>query len=137
MIQTLAELRAFIDAEFPVQAKVDTGPFGPNGERYMEFRSFARTRNSEVDIKSAKEMTLRNVAAQFQQYAEGRSGTLHWRIEPEEDLINSYVVLKWDENGPDRDFYTNKPCFMDRDWLLYGVYMRLLICKKPDIQEAA
>ena len=131
--ETLEEVIEKLNVAYPKQKLGVAGLTASTGERYVEIIAMSLVRNREFDIAAVKRMTLRNVSHQLSEYAEGRPGSdhvLHWRIKPEDDLADYPVVEAYDEAGPDKDFYTDRKCFMDKNWKIYKVYMRLLITKE-------
>ena len=132
----LYSLVSHIDIEYPRQKDAARGHISETGEPYVEITSRGIARNIDFDINAVKSIVIENVSYQFRSYCAGKSGdthTLYWRIVPEFDLRDHYVVEKYDDNGPDLDFVFDKRCFADKNWKMYSVYMRLLISDKPEI----
>lgn len=110
-------------AELPDQ--VDGIPSGISdcGEPYVEFIETALSRPD--DVKTIEGMVARHMSRRLQEYLEPRKGRIYWRIRFESDIDTDAVVVRYDENGPDVDVLTDRPCVLDKNWRRIGCYCRL------------
>ncbi|HZS57517.1 MAG TPA: hypothetical protein VFA65_24165 [Bryobacteraceae bacterium] len=107
------------------------------GEPYREFfaHSFVRPGDEKVGEKVVAVMMHR----QLDNYLSEKDGRIYWRIRLEEEISDVYVVQKYDINGPDMDFITDRKCFADKNWRKVGAFCRLVRAsrKAPIIEKAA
>jgi hypothetical protein len=126
----LASLKRYLDNRFP-NAGYGVSSLSATGEEYVEIAFSALSRSAPTD----EEIVSRFVVIAFSQllmsYLDQTRGQLYWRIPLEEGWIDAPQVVRYDDNGPDIDFYTDRRCFLDRDWKRYGIYCRLLRSDKP------
>lgn len=137
-MKNLEDLKAQIAARFPDSRVGRPCAISDTGEEYQEIFYRGICRDREYDIACLKEFALTQFLSLFDRYADGgKSGrfSLYWRIPLEDDLTRHGVIEHYDENGPDVDFYTDRRCFMDKNWKMYCVYARLLISDKPKLPE--
>jgi len=98
----------------------------------VELKRTGICRAREFDIERVKAHVLYQIFHDLLDYFVDRTGTIYWRIPPEEEFGDS-PQPRFSEEGPDIDPMTDKRCFMDRDWKYYRIRMRLLMSDKPEI----
>lgn len=99
-----------------------------NGNKYVELMCKALARPG--DEKEVEAFACGNVLQQFEQMTRhtlAASSVIHWRVRPEIEVLPTGRVIEYREDGPDRDFLTDKRCVMDKNWVGISVYMRLTI----------
>jgi hypothetical protein len=96
---------------------------------HHEFYDYTQCRDADLDIRVAREQTWVRFVKSVNTYLKDKTNdmTLVWRIVPEDDLSDTYVVLSHDENGPDKDFITDRRCHTDKGWKKYGIYARFAV----------
>lgn len=130
--ETFAAMRDSLSRIFPNKRGIPNAVC-ETGDPYVEFYANAICRPDPFDIECVKASVRHNIARQLTTYFNDGNGTIYWRIMPEEDLQDHQCVIRYDENGPDKDFYTDKRCFMDKNWKAYSIYMRLVLSAKPEL----
>lgn len=103
------------------------------GEEYVEIYRKALCRSNEFDVRLTKKSVLEQFRQALQNYVSDNDGVLYWRIRLEEDLIDAPQVLRYADDGPDKEFITGKRCYVDPDWQCYQIYCRLLRSDKPSL----
>jgi hypothetical protein len=112
MTTTVALLTEWIERQFPI-GESTSGPLAVTGERYVVVGHMIESPKYPGVIEEGaapeagfdEETACMSAASAFRDYAEGRTGTLYWRVKPE---------LSWSSD--------HRRCM---------VYMRLLISDKP------
>jgi len=127
----LSALKRYVGEKFP-----DAKPGAPSnradtGEEYVELSLAALSRPSESDMAIVSRFVVSKFSHMLTEYLDNAHGQIYWRIPLEDEWIDASQVVAYDPNGPDIDFYTDKPCFLDRNWKRYNVYCRLLRSDKP------
>lgn len=133
--ESLEEIEASMKAAFPDAKMGRKRAVSNTGEPYVEISQYAICRDAEFDIAATKKFVASRMVRALREYFESRGGvgTLYYRV-PLEDIMQDYpVVIKYDENGPDKDFLTDRRCYLDRGWKGYGMYVRLLLSTLPDL----
>lgn len=110
-------LRSFKD-----QVNGKAGPLTENGGKYVEFFSSQLYRPSDLLFATRNCAHLTRLT--LDGYFSGKSGAIHWRIPLEWDSYPAPQVIKYDPNGPDKDFVTDQNCVMDHDWMVVKSYAR-------------
>lgn len=107
------------------------------GEPYVEFIAQALSRPSDVEIIERQVAT--QFHAQLSSYLDARGGTIYWRIPFEFVIEEAAVVARYDINGPDKDFMTDRACFLDKDWKRIACYCRVYraTMRTPDVVKKA
>jgi hypothetical protein len=109
--------------QLPDQTMGDPCAICQMGEPYVELLEQALSRPDDIaviEIEVARKMLQRMAT-----YLEDKSGRIYWRI-PLETVIESHqVVVRYDANGPDIDFITDRKCFVDKNWKRVAAYCRL------------
>ncbi len=124
----LASLKRYMGVRFPNPVR-GTGHVAATGEKYVEIAFSALSRPADMAIVSR--FVFVTFSELLMSYLDQTCGQIYWRIPLEEDWIDVPQVVRYDENGPDIDFYTDRRCVLDRDWKRYGIYCRLLRSDKP------
>lgn len=93
------------------------------GEPYVEFQESALARPNDVEVIERK--VAARMSRKLFDYIGKRSGRIYWRIPFEFDIAPTDVVVRYDENGPDKDAITDRKCVMDRNWRNVTAYCRL------------
>ncbi len=120
-MKTVAEFTAWIEQQYPV-GESTRGPLSVTGEEYVVLGSqhpddgmpaIPGTKDEGARCEPAfdEETAVMQAWNCFEQYREGRSGTLYWRIKPD---------LMWSED--------KNTCFL---------YVRLLISDRPVMGSAS
>lgn len=60
-----------------------------------------------------------------------------WRTTPEVEIAAAPQVIRYAEDGPELDRWTDKKCYKDHNWLSVGAYARLYVQRKAANEEAA
>lgn len=121
-IHGFSSLKAWL-AEFPDQVDGFPSAICETGEPYVEFTysALARPADAEIVERRVSEAMARDLA----RYLENRAGRIYWRARLETEENTDSVVVKYDENGPDREFVTDRKCLLDKDWTRLSCYCRL------------
>jgi hypothetical protein len=123
------QLKSFMDRRFPDARQGRPSNISDTGEEYAEISFSGMSRSAPEDI-SVRPL-LSGFSKLLMSYLEQTRGQIYWRIPLEEDWVDTPWVIRYDDAGPDVDFYTDRRCVLDRDWKRYGVYCRLLRSDKP------
>jgi hypothetical protein len=111
------------------QQRGDPSAICQTGEPYLEFREKALAR--PADVKIIEREVAQRMWLSLSDYLSKRSGTLYWRIPFEYDISEHHEILYYDNNGPDKDCITNRPCVMDKNWRKVQCYARLYRATMP------
>lgn len=133
-IDDFASLKASMAQEFPDAEDGLAASRSQTGEEYVEISFCAICRSADMAIVS--QFVVGRFAMMLAAYLDERRGQIYWRIPLEEDWHDAPQVIRYDESGPDVDFYTDRRCFLDRDWKRYAIYCRLLRSDKPVLAAA-
>ena len=93
------------------------------GELYVEFLESALARPDDVEVIERNVVSL--MARRLFDYLAGRSGRIYWRIPFEYEIAHHSEVVRYDENGPDTDIFTDRRCVLDNNWRRVACYARL------------
>lgn len=93
------------------------------GEHYVEFLESALARPG--DEKVIESDVARAMQTRLAKYFEDRNGMIYWRIPIEFDVDKTSVVARYDDTGPDREFTTDRKCFLDKNWVRVAAYCRV------------
>jgi hypothetical protein len=121
-------LRRYMEERFP-NAERGWLNLSVTGEEYAEIAFSALSRSADEAIVSR--FVLNAFSQLLTSYLSQTRGQVYWRIPLEEAWLDAPQVVRYDVDGPDIDFYTDRRCVLDRDWKRYGVYCRLLRSDKP------
>jgi hypothetical protein len=120
--QDFGELKRLLDG-LPNQVDGLAGPVCETGDNYIEFSERQLTRPDDEKIIE------RNVVRRFWRglsvYLNERKGRIYWRMRLETDVEEWAEVIKFDDEGPDRDFLTDRRCFLDKNWRVVQAYCRV------------
>ena len=130
-MKTLTEIKTWL-ATFPDQCLGLPKGESNTGEPYHELMVKAPYRADDlVGETLAKETVCEMFFANLHSYLKSRTGTIYWRIPIEEDTQYKFVVLRYDPEGPDKDFITDQRCHLDKNWRMYVLYCRVLRSDRP------
>lgn len=93
------------------------------GEEYVQFFESALSRPDDVAV--IERAVANRMWRSMNDYLSRREGRIYWRIPFETDIDDHAVVLRYDDNGPDMDFLTNRKCYTDKSWKRVACYARL------------
>lgn len=132
---TLDEARRAFESRFTVWPEIGNYALAPTGEPYVAVCSGGIKPEAELTpaVGLTEESALKLLIAAWNEYADGKSGTLYWRILPEigslayfgEGVFAADAVGRTDQER--KDFYRH---------VFWKAYSRLLISNKPVIQQA-
>lgn len=128
MVEGLIPPDSFIDLKhwldnLPNQIEGIQGSHTAEGNAYVEFTASALSRCA--DIRDVEAAVARQMQHKLQAYFAGRGDNpILWRKHLEWDLNSGYTVIRYGEDGPDRELSTNRQCFMDKNWLWITAYAR-------------
>lgn len=58
------------------------------------------------------------------------NGKVYWRQRLQYELSDEPQVIRYCEDGPDKDFYTDRNCIMDHNWKVIRAYCRMTITEE-------
>ncbi len=122
-MMSVAELHAALN-NIPDQTTGDPCAISDIGEPYVAFRSSAIARPGDEAL--VERYVVAAMVQQLNDYFDGKAGRVYWRERLEFDVGPHEVVLRMDVNGPDKDFLTDQPCVMDKNWVRLCLYCRLV-----------
>lgn len=93
------------------------------GEPYQEFFSFGLARPDDVAV--VERAVAGDMSKRLDEYLNSRGGRIYWRIPFEWEITQKPVVVRYDENGPDKDPVMDRKCVMDKNWLKVACYCRV------------
>jgi len=93
------------------------------GETYKEFSEKRLCRPADIEI--AESECAAAMRKRLDNYFSERQGRLYWRIPFEYERAPTAVVIRFDIDGPDLDFLTNRKCVTDKNWIQVQCYCRL------------
>lgn len=128
---SFADLTKRIAEKFPNAKKGQQAYFSDTGEAYIEFSESALARPDAFDMEVVSKAVIARFSQRLAEYFQATKGQLYWRIPLEEDWVDMPQVIRYDKDGPDKDIFTQLPCYLDHRWKRYGVYCRLLRSDKP------
>lgn len=125
-------LKAWL-ASFDDQTTGDPAAICQTGEPYVQF--FASGLARPADVAAVEEVVAKNFHRQIEDYLNQRSGRIYWRTPFEHETTDTYVIERFDVNGPDTDPITDRKCFQDKNWKLLRCYARLYraTCRTVDV----
>lgn len=56
-----------------------------------------------------------------------RHGIIYWRKRLETETTNAPQIIEYREDGPDKDFTTDRRCVKDHNWRSVGAYCRFTV----------
>lgn len=116
------ELKRWLE-EFPNQMRGTPQAICETGEHYVEFFGAALARPDDVGVIEG--VVARAVSKQLESYFETRGGRLYFRVPFESAVTDTFVVERYDENGPDYDPLIGRKCVADKNWKYVRAYVRL------------
>ena len=119
---TFAEHKDWL-AKFPDQQDGLPCSVCETGEPYVEFRATALARPG--DAATIEGLVADQMKNQLGEYLNGRRGRIYWRIRLETDIDDYPMVARYDDNGPDKDFMTDRRCHLDKNWKRVAAYCRV------------
>lgn len=123
---------SFADLAKRVAKKFSNAKKGQHtGEEYVEIAFSALSRPAAADMAVISRFVVNAFSQLLMSYLDQNRGPVYWRIPLEEDWIDVPQVIRYDKDGPDKDLFTQLPCYLDHRWKRYGVYCRLLRSDKP------
>lgn len=128
------QLKQWLDG-LPDQVVGSQAAVCETGELYIEFTESSLCRPADIDVLEAH--IANRMAYRLSRYLEGKRGRIYWRCPLEFDVTDHPQVVRYDENGPDRDFLTDKKCILDKDWKGVSLYCRLYRAKHQCASEEA
>ena len=131
---SFAELEKAL-ASIPDQTTGDPCAISNIGEPYVEFKAFAIARPG--DEKMVERYVVASMVEQLNNYFSDKAGRIYWRMPFESDVKPESVVLRMDVNGPDKDFLTDQPCVMDKNWVRVAAHCRLIRARCAALDPAA
>jgi hypothetical protein len=120
---SFVELRTWLDN---IIAQTDGVPSAicETGEPYLSFRHYALARPEDVSV--IEKVVADAMQESLATYMKDRHGTLYWRTRLETSINDRTIIEKFDDvKGPDKDFITDRKCFMDKNWKKVGAFCRL------------
>ena len=93
------------------------------GEPYVEFAEYSLARPDDVKVIEA--IVADQMWRRINGYLSSRDGRIYWRIPFESEVSDTSVVVRYDENGPDKDILTGRNCVLDSNWRGVRCYCRL------------
>jgi hypothetical protein len=130
---TLDEARRQFESRFEVWHEIGDHSLSPTGEPYVEVCSGGVKGDAEriaaVGTSEAAAIKLWLQAAN--EYADGKTGTLYWRVVPEIDSIN--VTLEGYDSDHGLTDELRDAYYKRKNWIAYS---RFLISDKPRIRSA-
>jgi hypothetical protein len=127
-MDSLAELEKWLNG-LPDQQDGAPGPFCDAGEPYVEFfqRGYARP----DDVAMIERDVAEQMAMSLNRYFASRKGRIYWGKRFETDVGRTVLVTRFDEQGPDVEFTTDRRCFKDTNWIAIRCYCRLYRAANP------
>lgn len=117
------ELKHWLDG-LPNQVDGDPCAVSDIGEPYVAFHFGALARPGDVEVvESVVADYMRNA---LENYLKDKGGRIYWRTRLEWEIIPYSVIVKMDENGPDKDYVTDRKCVMDKNWRAVRCFCRLV-----------
>jgi hypothetical protein len=96
------------------------------GEPHDEIYVVQTCRREESDLTLAVHFALSQFRRRFEHELEslGDGAKVEWRVKPEIEVAEYDRIVRYHEDGPDKDFVTDKRCTFDRRFWLVKVYAR-------------
>lgn len=116
------ELKAKLDA-LPNQTVGSPSAICETGEPYVEFSEFALARPHDIAV--VESYTASRLGCRVLDYFQSRGGRIFWRVPLEWAVDDLPQVVRFDENGPDKDFATGRLCVLDKNWKAVKGYCRV------------
>lgn len=124
-VLSFEDLRRWL-ASIPNQSR-GTGITSMNGRPYIEFSQMGIARpGDEAMVERVVAQTMQHTLVA---YFSLRPGHLYWRLPLETDISAWSIITRYDDEGPDQDWITNRRCHVDKNWLRVAAYCRLV--KEP------
>ena len=127
------ELKHWLDG-LPDQQMGDPCAISNIGEPYIVFSVGALARPGDEAI--VESIVAADMQRQIEAYLKDKSGRIYWRVPLEWEVAPYSVILRFDDNGIDKDFITDRRCVMDKSWLAVRGYCRLVKAKCRTMEES-
>jgi hypothetical protein len=127
-MDSFAELEKWLK-EYPDQVVGLPQAICEAGEPYVEFTEAALARPD--DVKAIERIVAQRMHRQLSSYLGSRKGRLYVRLPFEYEIDEQEVVIRFDENGPDKDFLTDRKCHLDKNWRRVACYFRCYKANHP------
>jgi hypothetical protein len=133
-VRSIAELRAVLD-ELPDQTMGDRSAVSQIGKPYIEFLNMGLARPGDEAVIERE--VVGAMVRSLNGYLNDKSGTIYWRTRLEVDVTPWYVILYYDNNGPDINALTDRKCVKDSKWVRIALYCRLVRAESKVVEAPA
>jgi len=130
--RTFADLQRWL-ADLPDQAKGDPCSVCQTGENYIEFHEYGLARPD--DVAAIEAVVVQRMIRSLTTYLNPRKGRIYWRVPLEFSISETDVAVRFDDNGPEVDFVTNRKCVKDHNWRRVACYCRLYRANLPTVDR--
>ena len=122
LVTSFSDLRNWLDS-LPNQQLGRASAICETGDAYRVFAFYGLSRPGDEAI--VERAVAEQMSRSLNEYFGSRPGRIYWRIPLETEITDHEAVARFDDNGPDRDFSTDRRCVLDRNWRLISCYCRL------------
>jgi hypothetical protein len=124
---TFARLQEWIAGRMEPQREGFNSYFCDTGEDYApEFYAGVISRDEPFDLQVAESILCDEMKFALSEYLDSREGTIFWRDPLEMDIWRDGIIVEYREDGPDKDYLTDRRCLKDKRFCVLKAYARLI-----------
>lgn len=134
--KTFSDLLATINQSATV---VDADLFEKTAPESQTYSLCSQTLCRPGDEAIAESFVVQNAMRQWEIISAGRPSLIQWKIAPELNVskTSAFLVVKYDDNGPDYDFDTGRRCHQDKRWKRVDLFARFRLASVESREAAA